>query len=364
MELYTLDSVFSRSAFIEPFNTCIWTERYDEIGDFKVTLPATPSLVSMLSPGVFVANSESEETGIIHTALVENELLTISGPFLADIYKNRIIRSTDNHEDRYWRLTTTVGLVIDNLIAYSCIAPFSAIPDPTYADVANLELYASVTGPSITAGIPFGPVYTPLQELCRTYGYGFKLLAHKPTEGTYTLRHHTYAGRNLGRDQSTYPAVIFEPALDNLSGSKELRSIAGYKNVAYAYSPGLNPSTFGTNFVGYAAVPGEGATTDFNRRVLMIFADDITTDQVGSAATLQALLNQRAADGLANNNYVRLADGQIVPQVGYQYGVDYFLGDIIELKGKSGIYQKARITEYIRAHDETGHSAYPTLSLI
>jgi Siphovirus ReqiPepy6 Gp37-like protein len=296
---------------------------------------------------------------------IENNLLTISGPFLADIYRNRIVRSTDNHEDRYWQLTMTAGGAIDYLIAYTCIAPMAAIPNSAQADVTNLVLYQSVAGPSITVGIPFGPVYTPLQDLCKTYGFGFKLQVHKPTPTTYELRHSTYEGRNLGRDQSTYPTVIFEPALDNLAGSKELRSIAGYKNVAYSYSPSLNPTIFGTNFTGVAYADGSAsASIDFARRVLMVFADDITTDQVGSAGVLQALLNQRAADALANNNYVRLADGEIVPQVGYSYGVDYYLGDIIELKGNSGIYQKARITEYIRAQDETGYSAYPTLSLI
>ena len=76
------------------------------------------------------------------------------------------------------------------------------------------------------------------------------------------------------------------------------------------------------------------------------------------------LMLQRAKDALANNNYVRLADGQIVPQSGYDYGTHFSLGDISELRASSGLPSLARVSEFIRTQDGTGYKAYPTLSVI
>jgi hypothetical protein len=76
-------------------------------------------------------------------------------------------------------------------------------------------------------------------------------------------------------------------------------------------------------------------------------------------------LDQKAKDALANNNYVKLADGEVVPELTYTLGLDYGLGDIIELRNEDQtLSQKARITEIIRSQDDTGERAYPTLSVI
>jgi hypothetical protein len=57
-------------------------------------------------------------------------------------------------------------------------------------------------------------------------------------------------------------------------------------------------------------------------------------------------------------------DGEIVPESQFHYGVHYGLGDIIEVQGNRGGAEPARITEYIRAQDEGGERAYPTVAII
>jgi hypothetical protein len=94
-------------------------------------------------------------------------------------------------------------------------------------------------------------------------------------------------------------------------------------------------------------------------------AEDVTTDVVGgSAENLLNLLNSRARDGLAANEFVKAVDGEIVPTSQFKYGVDYNLGDIIEVQGNMGVIQSSRITEYIRSHDLTGEKAYPTVKAL
>jgi hypothetical protein len=75
-------------------------------------------------------------------------------------------------------------------------------------------------------------------------------------------------------------------------------------------------------------------------------------------------MTQAGTDALANNNYTKLVDGEVVPQPQYKYGVNYKLGDLIELVGSDGGVQKAQVTEYIRSKDATGEKAYPTVSVV
>jgi hypothetical protein len=48
----------------------------------------------------------------------------------------------------------------------------------------------------------------------------------------------------------------------------------------------------------------------------------------------------------------------------FQYNVDYTLGDIIEVQGNSGVVQTSRVTEYIRAQDNSGEKAFPTVAML
>ena len=76
------------------------------------------------------------------------------------------------------------------------------------------------------------------------------------------------------------------------------------------------------------------------------------------------ILNQRAEKSLRDNSFIAIVDGEIVPYGQIKYGRDYTLGDIVELAGHSGVVQNARVTEYIRSHDGSGETAYPTVSIV
>jgi hypothetical protein len=67
---------------------------------------------------------------------------------------------------------------------------------------------------------------------------------------------------------------------------------------------------------------------------------------------------------LSNNDRINVVDGEIVPNKQYTYGIDYGLGDLIELQGNTGAIQNAMVMEYIRTQDESGEKAYPTVEVI
>lgn len=370
MDLYTLDENFLRRDVVDNFVSIIWTERYAKAGDVNLVLPLTRENVSKLPEGTFLSTPGTKEVMQVENALIEKNQLKLTGPSLTKFLNNRVVRSSAAHEDRYYNMTAQPGVVMAYLVndmcvqgpyvsssAYGIDGPRQIIPG---LQVVNMD----TSGSSVAIAVPFGPLYDALEQLATTYEIGFTMYLESASPGVYYLFFKTYKGRDLTSAQSTHPVVRFSPNVDSLANLKELRSISGYKNVAYAFAP-ANPGGLATQS-GVAYADNDAATSiGFNRRVLMVFADDITTDKVGgSAAVLLQMLNQRAKDALANNNYTKVVDGEVVPQSQYQYGKDYKLGDIVELQSLSGLTSKARVTEYIRTQDSTGERAYPTISVI
>jgi ReqiPepy6 Gp37-like protein len=370
MDIYTLDENFLRRDVVDNFQSVIWTERYTKAGDVNLVVAPTRENIVKLPEGTFLALQGSKEVMEIQSALIEGGKLKLTGPAITQFLDQRVIRYSSNHADRYYNLTMAPGMAMAFLVSDMCVSgPYTTssaygVDGPRQVIKGLYVADMDTSGAAVALAVPYGPLYAALAQLADTYQVGFQMFLESSSPEAYYLGFRTYKGVDRTSTQSENALVRFTPGVDSLTGIKELRSIAGYKNVAYAFAPS-NPVP-GVTQSGVAYADNEAATsTDFNRRTLLVFADDLTTDKVGgSAATLLSILNQRAKDALANNNYVKTVDGEIVPQALYQYGRDYGLGDIVELQSFSGLLSKARVTEYIRTQDATGERAYPTISVI
>jgi hypothetical protein len=159
--------------------------------------------------------------------------------------------------------------------------------------------------------------------------------------------------------------------MDQISGIKEVHSNLEYKNVAYVY--------YNDEISMHLAEPAFPEPEGLDRRTIIVDAEGqpvghpvTTIGQWGRPYTqtvigtgdIDAFREQNARNAFANHNYIRAIDGQTSPQNDYKFGVDYGLGDIIELQGLTGSLSKARVTEYIRSQDQTGEKEYPTISVI
>lgn len=371
MDLYTLvPPYYERQEFIDTHISAIWTERYSKIGDLEITAEPNEKMKALLAEGVFIQADGSNEVAQIDTTLVEDGILKATGRMVTAIFDERIIRGAapaptepPTAEPREYNITGIPLDVMNNLVARTCISGgslTSVIPDGDKQVIAGLSLWAfSPGGTSVQFSIPYGSLGAALAQIAETYQLGYKLFLAEPGSGSI-WEFMVYEGRYLTSDQTTYPVVKFSPAMDTLTDLKELRSIAGYKTAAYVY--GADDGSHPPPGIAYVGVDGG---IGFDRRVIMATADDITMEVAGgSSATFQEMLNQRAKDVLANNNFTKVIDGEIVPQSEFQYGVHYGLGDVVELDNGDGITSKARITEYIRAQDANGDRAYPTVSVL
>lgn len=379
MDLYTLSDDFLEVDVVDEFDSLIWTERYSTAGDVSLTVTPTPEKILQLKEKTFLKLRDSDEVMQIDTALIEEGRLKVTGKTLDYILNERYFRIGLVHETRESLLGSAAGPgnIMSQIVQLMCMSDSPYATD-AYSDdwfdishqvIDNLTLVSIVdeTGvydAALQIAIPYDtPIYEILTRIAEQYNLGFRLFLWAADSGGYTLAFTVYKGRDLtstrsSAEQAANPTVRFSPALNSLTDLKELRSIAGYKNVAYAFGPGVGTPSPAPG-VAFADADAD-ASRNFDRRVLMVMVDGIAEGDPDATAKL----TQKAKDALANNNYTKIVDGEIVPQNDFVFGANYKLGDIVELEGTSGIRTKARVTEYIRTQDATGERGYPTVSVI
>lgn len=375
MEPYTLGRDFLKKDVIDGFHSIIWTERYYGDSEVELTVPVSAEMISKLPIGSFLGLNESDEIMILETMDIKDGKIKFKGIGILPWLDNRFVRTSSFHEDRYWYIdAVSPGWALWAIVYYMCVegSPYlngsisTGIPNPETLAIPQLGLNAyEATGAAIRVGVPYGPVYKALKEIATTYEIGMQIIFDSLSSPVLGFR--SYKGLDRTSGQTDNPPVRFSPQMDSFTDIQELQSIAALKTLVYSFAPGLNPEE---GELDLRTVPGVSALTGpqytgFDLRALLVFADDITTDQVGgNSAILLDILNSRAQDALTTNHFVKTVDGEIVPTNQFQYGVHFYLGDVIEVEGNTGTVQTARVTEYIRSQDSSGEKAYPTVSIM
>ena len=81
-------------------------------------------------------------------------------------------------------------------------------------------------------------------------------------------------------------------------------------------------------------------------------------------AEYMAQLQQRGKEKLAENVSITSFEGETETTIMFQYGKDFFNGDIVQIANEYGHETKARILEIVRSEDKDGYSVYPTFKTI
>lgn len=359
MEVYILDSLYRRIDVVDRFESLVWSERFSAYGDFELQVHSTLENRNRFSEGTRLAMNESYRVMTIETVkdYADSEgrqILEIKGRSLEAILEDRLARGSmaDLTTEPKWVLEGTPLEIATKIFHDICV---TGILDP--GDIIPMVVEGSIFPDDtisppideITYEIDPKSVYQAVKELCDLYLMGFRLVRNFDTSQLYF---DVYTGSNRTANQSLLPAVIFSPGLDNLQNTSELTSIANYKNVAYVISP------VGTEIVYAQDI--DPSIEGFERRILMVKADDITdTDPL--IATEKMI--RRGYEELGKNRRVRAFDGEISQNSQYQYGRDYNLGDLIQLNNSSGVSNVMQVTEQIFVSDAQGDRSYPTLTI-
>lgn len=347
MELYTLDGLYRRQYILDQFQSLIWTERWQNYGDFELHVPSIYSFRSLLKPDTWLALDRSNY--VMRVESVEDDDSTDGSRNL--IVKGRSIEAIlDDRAAPRTTWTDTPGAIARNMFHQSCVtgtwdvgdiipgiiegtfAAVSTIPEPADPITVVVSKISALSTEMVT-------------NICAKYDLGFRILR---LDRTGALYFDIYSGSDRTTAQTTLTPVVFSPQLDNLQNTKELTDISTAKNVAYVQdSTGASTIVYGSGV--------DPTIESFERRVLFVDASNLT-----SPTTAQ--LQQAGLEALAANTTKFLFDGEVSQQSQYKYGTDYNLGDLVEQSNSDGVQTYMRVTEQIFTQDSTGEKNYPTLA--
>jgi hypothetical protein len=352
VDIWVLDENLEVIDIVETFNSFIWTDRYNEYGDFELRISIDDRSVKALRIDRYLQNRDSDHLMIIDTLEIDSDAedgtyLVVTGKSLESILGRRIV----------WGLKILEGNLqngIKSLLNENVISPsnldrkinnfvFEESTDPL---ITELSIKAQYTGDNL---------YDVIHTICENQNLGFKVTLNDSKQFVFKL----YSGKDRSYSQSENPYVIFSPKFDNLLSGNYIESKAAWKNVTLVGGEGEGTER------RYTAV---GNVSGLKRREIFTDARDVSsTTEAGETISSDAyisLLRQRGKEKLSENVNVMSFEGEAEMTQMFRYGVDFFNGDVVQLEDEYGHEVKARITEIVTSESETGFYRYPTFVTI
>lgn len=360
---------WSRYAVIDEFQSLIWTERYADAGDFTLVIEDTEENRQAWQGGELVMVEGSDQVMRVDIINRKNGLLTIKGVGIIDAFRFHIFRDRWQTDKSAWTFITTKPTVIMTTIVNKLVNPATYWFDGTIqSESAGGSLENTIPGLTvepytrddwpISIALNYGNVMDALKQLSQTSGLDFRVVP--VMDGSGSAKFKMFRGRDLRVDTDRYGAdpVVFSPDLDTLTNIEELYSQKDTFTRAYVWPAGITDKS---QIHRYQPYYSPGSWFD---RTIMIDANDINVAD-HTSTELALLLEQRAFEEWSKRRHrSKNLSGEIITQNSqYQFGVHYFLGDWVELRGthpQSNSYP-CQVYEYVRTQDSTGERAFPTL---
>lgn len=342
MEFYIHNTALELVGIIDTFSSVIWTVKYNGVGDFELYFPAKEEILSVIKKNYFVTRPDSESAMIIKTIKFDSDeengdFATITGVSLESILSQRVV----------WFQTNLNGRVedcINQLIYTNCIAPI----DPERV-IPGLKLgeYKGFAD-NLNAQYEAINLLDCIMQICDAYALGFKIII---SGGNLIFQ--LYKGLDRSYNQDVNAWVVFSDDFDNLFQSSYIYDSSNYKNVALVGGEGegiyKKYSSYGSG-AGLARYETfvDGSSVSSNNGDIATASYSQLLQYAGQEALLECRTNE-TVDGAVNYD-------------SYKYGVDYGLGDVVQIKTKQGIEATPRIIAITENEDESGYKIYPTFT--
>lgn len=355
MDILVLDENFVAIDIIDTFESLIWTDRYNEYGDFELYISANSEHIPNLKKNNYLWLRDSDHVMIIDTHETDSDIergnkLIISGVSLESILDRRIV----------WKQTTISGNLqngIKKLLDENVISPEIA-----ERKIENFIFEAStdeaITSLTIEAQFTGDNLYEVIYTLCSMAGIGFKITLNDENKFVFKL----YSGADRSYSQSANPYIVFSPKFENIINSNYYSTDLNLKTITLVGGEGE-----GSNRRTTVVEAESGGGSGLSRREIFTDARDISSSVDGGTLSNEEYISQlaqRGSENLSEYKSINTFDGQVETDYMYIYGKDFFMGDIIQLSDEYGNETRSRVTEFIRSYTSSGIEAYPTFSAI
>lgn len=347
---------FETLGYVDDITSIIWTERYNEYGDFEIELPMSNEVWNLFDLNTLLRIPDSKQGMIVEKRQIiydqtDGDRLIISGPSLDGLLRRRIIQGhaafpTMNATDLIKKL------IVDNFS--SAAGEARAVPfilsDTVVFEVDNQDYRIS---PFEVTGDVVGNV---ISDVLKTTDLGLRIeYADEEGRDAYI---YIYSGNDL-RATSSNSSVIFSRDLDNLNSSDYVEDISDFQSEALVAGAGEGAARIYTRTQSRNP---NAQLKGFKRSELFVDARDISkTRRVGNKDVAipdkeyENLLKSRGDSSLLTHSFVNRLDGGVLEGVMYTYGVDYVLGDRVSVFDSYGRTMNARVNEVVRSLDISGY---------
>lgn len=200
-ELYVLDEDYQDVAVIDSYNSLIWTERFDEFGDFELHIPSNRDLRELLRKGTVLSIENSYRMMVVESIeegpSESGWSLTFKGRSLEKVLSDRVGRTTPSGSPKTW-----INRLADQALRAGLYSPDDKL-DGIEHGLGKIYMPSTIA-PNANPAPYTGSGWTGLQEAydsAKTLsGLGFRIL-RKPH--TTQLYYETYTGNDL-TNEATY----------------------------------------------------------------------------------------------------------------------------------------------------------------
>lgn len=384
LNIYIMNQDLQKIGIVDNYTSLIWSTRYVEFGDCEIYAPATPENLAIFQLDNYVMREDDDMICKIDKVELETNVetgnyLIVTGTDCRKILNQRIV----------WKTTSFSGTAenfIRRLITQNIISPTDAdrvIPRFKLGEYYGFDVHLNLQ-------TSYEPVGDKIAEICRMYGYGFKV-----TFDGNNFVFDIYSGVDRSFLQTENPYVIFSDDFDNLKSSKYLVDKSNYGSVALVGGSGEGKDRLLT-------MVNTSIATGINRHEIFVDAkstsksityEDLVEAYAGGTistvsgtvyysvsgeriakldsatepqnaelldAPYYALLGEAGEEELAKLKTLTAFEGEVEAENTYLYKTDYFIGDIVQIKNEFGIERAVRIVEVIESFNDEGHSVIPT----
>lgn len=352
MTIYVLNQSFEVEGVIDEYASIIWTTRYYTSGDFELYVGAKKELLDVLKVGNYLVRdkdivSDGNYKNVmiisnreIKTDAENGDFFVITGHCLKSIFNRRVVINQTN-------LSGSVADGLAELVDENIINPSASA-----RAISNFEHGTDALvddTPTFTMQITGKRLDETFAEICQTYGYGYDV---KIQNNKYVWYLYEGLDRSYSQDVNAY--VVFSQDFDNLITCDYVENRDNYANVAVVAGEGEGTARKKETV---------GTATGLDRIEVWVDARNASSNngQI-SDNEYRAMLQQDGKDALKEYGVTTSFEGEVNFLVTYELGVDYNLGDIVQIENDYGLKARARIIEIIESEDENGIKLVPTFS--
>lgn len=367
-----LNKDFSLAAMIDEFKSFVWSDRYKSFGDFELVIPIDSIVYPIIKTDLYLQAKHSDRFMIIENISIdtdpeEGNYVTVTGRSLESILDRRIVWNST-------KLTGNLQNGIKKVINENIISPsdrnrkipnfrFIVSEDPNVTKFEFDEDNADVDYQGKT-------VYELVETFCKDNGLGFRITVDDDGWFNFEL----YSGVDRSYNQDTNPWVVFSNKYENLLNTSYYESNKDLKTAVLITGDDAETG----KKISVEVTDSEGGGSGLERREMYVQSKERMDDEevrnldINASDTQISAAYERARkkykttmqgegkDSLLNAKTVVAFDGEIEATNQFVYGIDFFIGDIVQIVNEYGKEAGSRMEELVFTQDSSGETLLPT----